>query len=208
MTNEELAVLAKTDNAALLELWEQNSGLAYIHAARRYCQLQDSGNTRGVTVEDLKQTAFIGMVRAVGCFNPDKGFKFNTYWDKCTKREFDRLLGTSTNSKREPLNESSSLDTPLSDKEDANTLGDILPDPVDVFEIYADKDERMSRSEMLQKGMEKLSEDQQRALQLIFYKNMTKGKAAATMGITRGALDNLEHTAIFALRRSLRGMLR
>lgn len=208
MTNEELAVLAKTDNEALLELWEQNSGLAYIHAARRYCHLQDSGNTRGVTVEDLKQTAFIGMVQAVGYFNPDKGFKFNTYWDKCTKREFDRLLGTHATSKFDALNASTSLDAPVSDDVDANTLGDILPDPVDVFEIYADKDERMSRSEMLQKSMEKLSKDQQRALQLIFYKNMTKGKAAATMGITRGALDNLEHTAIFALRRSLRGIFR
>lgn len=205
MTNEELAVLAKTDDAALAELWEQNSGMAYIHAVRRYCRLQDDGNTRGVTVDDLKQTAFLGMVQAVGYFDPGKEFKFSTYWDRCVRYEFNRLLGMHTTSKRDALNESSSLDAPLTDEKDANTLGDILPDPVDVFEIYAETDERMSRSEILKKSMEKLSADQQRALQLIFYKKMTKKQAAATMGITQGALDNLEHTAIFALRRSLRG---
>lgn len=201
MTNEELAVLAKTNNDALAELWGQNTGLAGIFATRRFARLQEYGNTCGTEIDDLKQTAFLGLVRAVHYFEPDKGLKFNTYWDNCVKYEFNRLLGTHTTSKREPLNICTSLDAPVSDDADADTLMDFIADPIDV---YTEIDERMSRSEMLQKSMKMLSEKQQRALQLIFYKNMTRKQAATTMGITERALEILEHTAIFALRRSLK----
>lgn len=205
MTNEELAVLAKTDKEALAKLWEQNDGLAAHFANQRYIQLEAGGNMRGVTMDDLKQAAFLGMVRAVGYFDPEKGFSFNSYWSNCVKSEFNSLLGLRT-SKRDPLDTSVSLDVPLTDEKDAGAFVDFLPDPNDAFEEYAEKDEKLTRAEMLQKSIKKLSEDQQRVLQLIFYKNMTKVRTASIMGISQHTVDTLEHTAIFALRRSLRGM--
>ena len=66
MTKEELAVRVKNgDRDALLELWEQNHGLASFFARRRYNRLEAFGNMRGVDMDDLTQAAFLALVSAV-----------------------------------------------------------------------------------------------------------------------------------------------
>ena len=206
MTNEELAMKAKCGGeTALLELWEQNSGLAAFFARSRYNRLELQGNMRGVDIDDLKQAAFLALVQAVNYYDPDKEFSFNSYWANCIKREYSALLGVRT-SKRDPLNNCTSLDTPLSDEADSETLGDIIPDPTDDFEIVDERIYRAQRTEILQRELKKLSEAQQHVLQLIYYKGLKQGQAAKIMGVSKHKVDTLEHTAIFALRRQLRGV--
>ena len=208
MTNEELAMKAKTgDEAALLELWEQNSGLAAIFARRRYSRLEAQGNMCGVDMDDLKQAAFLALVRAVDYYDPDNagGGSFNTAWGFCIKHEFNGLLGVRS-SKRDPLNNCTSLNTPLSDDADAETLEAIISDPTDDFEKADERMYRAHTKEVLQRELKKLSEDQQRALKLIYYDGLKQGQAAAIMGVSKSMVDKFEHTAIFALRRQLRGL--
>ncbi|MCI7636421.1 MAG: sigma-70 family RNA polymerase sigma factor [Oscillibacter sp.] len=207
MTNEELAIKAKDGDAdALLKLWEQNSGLTHIFARRKHDQLMANGNMCGVDMEDLTQAAFLALVRAVGYYDPEKEFSFCTYWGNCVKIEFNALLGIRT-SKRDPLNMCKSLDTPLTDDTDADTLESIIPDSADDF---ANADERIYCSQIkdiLKRELKSLSEDQQQAIQLIFYEGLKQTDAAAIMGVGRSVVSRLEQTAIFALRRQLRGLI-
>ncbi len=207
MTNEELAVKAKTGGSdALLELWEQESGLARIFARRRYERLKISGNMCGVEIEDLEQAAFLALVSAVGYYDPEKDFSFNSYWSNCIKSEFNSLLGVRS-SKRDPLNMSTSLDAPISDDEYSETLEALIPDPSDDFEKVDERIYRAQIKSVLKREMERLSEEQQKALQLIFYKNRTRVDAAALMGVSRSAFDTFEHTAIIALRQRIRAIV-
>lgn len=189
MTNEELAIKAKDGDAdALLKLWEQNSGLTHIFARRKHDQLMANGNMCGVDMEDLTQAAFLALVRAVGYYDPEKEFSFCTYWGNCVKIEFNALLGIRT-SKRDPLNMCKSLDTPLTDDTDADTLESIIPDSADDF---ANADERIYCSQIkdiLKRELKSLSEDQQQAIQLIFYEGLKQTDAAAIMGVGRSVVS-------------------
>lgn len=100
-----------------------------------------------------------------------------------------------------------SLDTPLTDDTDADTLESIIPDSADDF---ANADERIYCSQIkdiLKRELKSLSEDQQQAIQLIFYEGLKQTDAAAIMGVGRSVVSRLEQTAIFALRRQLRGLI-
>ncbi|MBR3561919.1 MAG: sigma-70 family RNA polymerase sigma factor [Oscillospiraceae bacterium] len=203
MTNEELALKVKSgDSNALSQLWEQNSGLAYIFARRRYNQLVTNGNTRGVELEDLKQAAFLALVRAVEYYDPEKGEggAFNTVWDFYVKSEFGALLGTRT-SKRDPLNNCTSLDTPLSDDADAETLEAIIPDPTDEFE---EADARMWLEQLhdaIEKVLTGLNYKQNQAIRLHFYDGLNQTEAAARMETTRDSYRALFGGALRKLRR-------
>lgn len=206
MTNEELAMEAKKgDSDALLTLWEQESGLAHIFARRRYESLKIMGNTCGVEIEDLEQASFLALVSAVGYYDPEKEFSFNSYWSNCIKTEFNSLLGIRS-SKRDPLNNCTSLDAPVSNDEDAETLEALIPDPTDDYEKADERIYRTQIKQVLKNEMEKLSDEQRKALKLIFYKNKTRVDAAAIMGVSRSVFDTFEHTAIMALRRQIRNL--
>ena len=207
MTNEELALKAKSgDSNALLELWGQNRNLAIFFARRRYYRLLARGNTQGADMDDLIQSAFLALVKAVGYYNDEKGFSFSAFWRNCIKSEYNSLLGVRT-SKRDALNVCTSLDRTLTVGADADetTLKDTIPDPVDSI---GKSDERIYRSQIndvLHRELEMLSSDQQKTLQYRYWQGMTKAKTAGLMGITIGKADELEHTAIHTLRRRMKG---
>lgn len=74
----------------------------------------------------------------------------------------------------------------------------------------ANADERIYCSQIkdiLKRELKSLSEDQQQAIQLIFYEGLKQTDAAAIMGVGRSVVSRLEQTAIFALRRQLRGLI-
>ena len=84
----------------------------------------------GVELDDLEQSAFIGLLNAVQTWKPESG-AFSTWYTIQLKAVFVEDYGMRTKRTREdPLNKYHlSLDTPLDENEDGSfTIADILPD--------------------------------------------------------------------------------
>lgn len=117
MTNEELAVAINNGADELIPtLWEQVRKYAHMRASQASPRLAGAG----VTVEDLEQQAFLSMLDAVRYFDSEKGSSFIGVFDTCLKTEFAAAGGYRT-SRRNPLNESISLDAPVAGGEDGDT---------------------------------------------------------------------------------------
>ena len=84
----------------------------------------------GVELDDLEQSAFIGLLKAVQTWKPESG-AFSTWYTIQLKAVFVEAYGMRTKRTREdPLNKYHlSLDMPLDENEDGNfTIADVLPD--------------------------------------------------------------------------------
>src|SRR6476619_2336955 len=76
------------------ELIEAHQGLA-AHIARRFAN-------RGEQLDDLKQVAFVGMLKAVERFDPDRGLEFSTFATATIEGELKRHFRDKTWSVRVP----------------------------------------------------------------------------------------------------------
>ena len=198
---EELAVKAKAgDNDALLQLWEQNDGLAHIFAARRYKRLVAQDNMHGADYDDLMQAVFLALVDAVGYYDPEKEHSFSNYWGTCVKTEFNSLLGTRSQ-KRDPIDFSVSLDTPLTDETDPDLLVDIIPDPSDDYEK---KDHEIWCAELHEAVEKVLAEhvpDQEKVLRLRFYDGLNIKETAEQTGLPYSVCRQVCAAALRELRK-------
>lgn len=128
MSNEALAMLAKNGGeAALMELWNQVRGLTW----RLMPRWRAAATAGGLTAEDLAQTAFLALLRAVDAFDPERGFAFSTYFTTTLRGEVYAACGLRTEKQsRDPLRYAASLDVPISpDEPEDTTLGDLIEDP-------------------------------------------------------------------------------
>ena len=80
MCNEELAILIKQGRTELYgELWDNIKALLYKFSNRFYYDNAERCTSAGVELEDIKQSCFFVLADMVKAYNPEKGFKFNTY---------------------------------------------------------------------------------------------------------------------------------
>lgn len=201
MTNEELAIKAKEgDGDALLTLWQQNRGFAYVLAKRRYNRLAANGNMYGVDLDDLIQAAFLALVAAVGYYDSRKGYSFISYFRECTRKEFNNLLGIHGN-KRDPLNFCISLDAPLDDNPDADTLESQIPDPDDAYESATESIWQEQVKAAVEKAVSKLSPEQQQLIKLRFYDELSFKAISERTGISKDTVRQMVAAAMRSLRK-------
>lgn len=128
MSNEELAAIIQAGERDYISvLWEQIRGLVAKLAIQQHYKTEGAG---GVEIEDLIQCGFLAMLDAIKAYTP--AYKFSTYLSYHLKVAFAEAGGYRT-SRRDPLNHCISLDTPLSDETDSETLIDIQPAGKDFF---------------------------------------------------------------------------
>ena len=117
---------------------------------------------------------YLALCEAVERFVPDGEYKFTSYLGNCLKTAFSEAGGY--RSKRQyydPLHNCASLDTPLGDDPDGDTLGDLQADPVDAF---ADADRRIWLEQLhkaLDNAMDDLPARQAETLRRRFWDNRT-----------------------------------
>ena len=117
MTNEELALQIQSGDRTLIpQLWAQVERFIR-KMANRYAD-----KVPGAEADDLYQTGFLAMLRAVDRYEEPHSFLSGLVF--ALKREYAELGGYLT-SKRDPLIAAVSLDAPLSDEDDS-TLQDCL----------------------------------------------------------------------------------
>lgn len=204
MSNEELAVAIQAGATELMgELWQQVAGLIKWKANHIMTALDLRGGQCGVEFDDLMQTGYLALAAAVGDYTPGE-WKFTTYLDKHLKTAFADATGFRTQKgRRDPVRYALSLDKPLGDEPDGDTLSDIVEDPRGAAAI--EQVEELLWNAQLKSAVDQvlrdLPEGQRAAVQCRYWDGLTYDEAGAQMCIQSGEARNLEARALRQLRK-------
>ena len=193
---EEAALIARLeagDPRARDLLIEHNLRLvAYI--ARRF-------ENTGVHIEDLISIGTIGLIKAVGTYQPAKAIKLATYASRCIENEILMYLRKTANQKTEL-----SFDEPLNTDWDGNELrlSDVLGTDEDlvVQPLEADVDRQL-----LRRAMERLDDRERQIITLRFgldgRRECTQKEVADRLGISQSYISRLEKRIIARLKKEI-----
>lgn len=205
MTNEELAaVIQNGDTERMGELWEQIRGLVAYKARHIMSALELRGNPCGVELDDLIQSGYIALVKAVHYYHPESGAAFSTCLGNCLKTVFADITGYRTAAGRnEPLNNAVSLDKTVDD-EDGSPFGEFVPDPKAADSLQS-AEERLWRDQLretMAAVLEDLPQKQKCVLHGRYWLNQTLEQVGADNGISKQQAQRVESQALWRLRRS------
>ena len=173
-----IARLAEGDQEASATLIEHNLRLV-VYIARRF-------ENTGINIEDLISIGTIGLIKAVGTYQPAKNIKLATYASRCIENEILMHLRKTASQKTEIP-----LDEPLS------TDSDLVTQPME-----ADADRQM-----LADALETLTGREREIITLRFglggRREHTQKEVADHMGISQSYISRLEKRIIRRLRREI-----
>ena len=189
--------LGEGDEGVRGTLIEHNLRLV-VYIARRF-------ENTGVGIEDLISIGTIGLIKAVGTYDPGKNIKLATYASRCIENEILMYL-RKISSRRSEV----SFDEPLNTDWDGNELllSDVLGTESDlVMKPIEDDVER----DLLLQAVAKLSQREQTIVTLRFglggQKEHTQKEVADLLGISQSYISRLEKRIIARLRREILRML-
>ncbi len=183
------------------ELYAQNRGLLLKLANRWY---EACERDRAVSVDDLAQAGFFGLVKAAQSFDEAAGKSWSSWAAWFIQREFENTLYLRDGKPTRPHTSAVALDAPLSeDSAEGATLGDLLAD-----ENAPDVDAGVILDELRQTvraAVEQIKDDgQRRAVQLCDLGGRTGREAAEVLGVTAQQAYCLREAGRQALRRNAR----
>lgn len=141
MSNEELALQIKAGNTELYaELWKNTEKLMIWKINKLYNIQSPRFARAGLELDDLKQLAFFALIAAVEAYDPQKSYAFSSYISFHLRNTIAAALGIRS-SRRDPLNNCTSLDMLVGEDEDI-TIGELFADPDSdcPFDEIADND--------------------------------------------------------------------
>ena len=200
MTNEELAArIQNGERDALHVLWAQVERFAAMKA-RQYITLTGSPEAE---LDDLYNSAYIGMVYAAETYDPERGKTFIGWFALTLKTAFAEAVGRRSHKQAlDPLHRAGSLDAPLGDDESDLTLGDTVADPyaAEAFETVESNIWEGQLKGQLEKALEALSPELATAVRDKYYLDRavdSKAHSAAMRAlrhprISRGLLQFVE----------------
>ena len=181
------------DEDARLKLIEHNLRLV-VYIAKKF-------DNTGVDMDDLVSIGTIGLIKAVGSYNPDKNIKLATFASRCIENEILMHLRKTSKTRSEI-----SLDEPLNVDWEGNTLllSDILGTDADC--VYNDV-ESSDECRILRNTFEKLPPRERQILSLrfgLYGKNeMTQKEIADMMGISQSYISRLEKKIVENLKKDM-----
>ena len=191
---EEAELLTRLeDEGVRSRLIERNLRLV-VYIARRF-------ENTGVGIEDLISIGTIGLIKAVGTFQPDKNIKLATYASRCIENEILMHLRKISGLKSEV-----SFDEPLNADYDGNELllSDILGTEGDT--VVKPLEEDVDR-QLLAQALRKLDPREQTIITLRFGLDgkgeRTQKEVADRLGISQSYISRLEKRIIARLRREI-----
>ncbi len=133
MSNEDIVNLIQTGNhtkqektALMSLLWESIQAFSRMFTYRFCISYASLCERSGITYDDIYQHSYLTLCAAVEAYRANENILFLTYYGKAFKHNCLKLCGIGI---KRPLNDSVSLDTPLSDEQDSDTLIDTISDP-------------------------------------------------------------------------------
>ena len=189
--------MVQGDEEARKILIEHNLRLV-VYIARRF-------ENTGVNLEDLISIGTIGLIKAVGTYQPAKGIKLATYASRCIENEILMHLRKVASQKTEL-----SFDEPLNTDWDGNELllSDVLGTDGGVVmrPIEADVDRQL-----LWQALERLDQREKKIMTLRFgldgRKERTQKEVADEMGISQSYISRLEKRIIARLKKEIVRMM-
>lgn len=177
-----LDALRRGEEGAKQLLVEHNLRLV-VYIARRF-------ENTGTGLEDLISIGTIGLIKAIGTYDPDKKIKLATYASRCIENEILMHIRKISNQKTEV-----SLDEPINMDCDGNELllSDILGTDEDMILRPLEEDVDLH---VLRQALHDLPE-RERELVLMRYglegrKELTQKEVARKMGISQSYISRLE----------------
>lgn len=188
-----VAALMEGDHEARQTLIEHNLRLV-VYIARRF-------ENTGVNLEDLISIGTIGLIKAIGTFDPSKNIKLATYASRCIENEILMFLRKKSSHRTEV-----SIDEPLNTDWDGNELllSDVLgTDGDEVMKPIEDDVER----QLLMEAVGRLDDRERTIILMRFgldgYEELTQKEVADLLGISQSYISRLEKRIILRLRREL-----
>lgn len=192
---ELIARLGEGDQRARAELIEHNLRLV-VYIARRF-------ENTGINLEDLISIGTIGLIKAVGTYQPAKNIKLATYASRCIENEILMYL-RKTSARKTEL----SFDEPLNVDWDGNEL--LLSDVLGTEEDCVHKGmESEAERAALNRCIAGLDQRERTIMELRFglggRREMTQKEVADRIGISQSYISRLEKRIIKRLRGQLEG---
>ena len=181
-----IAAMRQGDKAARDRLIAHNLRLV-VYIARKF-------DNTGINIEDLISNGTIGLIKAIGTFDPGKKIKLATYASRCIENEILMFLRRSGKAHREV-----SLDEPLSTDWDGNELhlGDIMGTDPDM--VCADLEEQSDR-DALRAAVQRLPGRERNIIEMRFgfdgRGERTQKEVADALGISQSYISRLEKRII------------
>ena len=199
--------LTREEEAALLErLEDEDARTALIeHNLRLVVYIARRFENTGVGIEDLISIGTIGLIKAVGTYQPAKSIKLATYASRCIENEILMHLRKTSSQKTEL-----SLDEPLNTDWDGNELllSDVLGTENDLVmrPIEADVDRQL-----LRQALDRLEPRERHIISLRFgldgAREQTQKEVADRLGISQSYISRLEKRIIARLKKEIVRMM-
>ena len=157
---------------------------------------------RGVEFDDLYQSGYPALVDAVETYDPASG-AFSTWFMFYLKKAFADVTGYRTKSGRmEPLNNAISLDTPLTDDSDSDTMMEVTADPNGQRPTEDAEEAIFCRQlrQALEAALDSIPEEYSEVLRLRHYESRTLMEIAEVQGTTPERVRQKEKKALQRLR--------
>ena len=188
---EALDALRRGEEGAQQHLVEHNLRLV-VYISRRF-------ENTGTGLEDLISIGTIGLIKAIGTYNPDKKIKLATYASRCIENEILMHIRKISNQKTEV-----SLDEPINMDCDGNELllSDILGTEEDLILRPLEDDVDLC---VLRQALSQLPE-REKEIVLMRYglegrKELTQKEVAEKMGISQSYISRLEKKIMLRLKK-------
>ena len=193
------APLSREEEGALIARLEQGDdqarNLLIEHNLRLVAYIARRFENTGINIEDLISIGTIGLIKAVGTYQPAKSIKLATYASRCIENEILMHLRKTANQKTEL-----SFDEPLNTDWDGNE-GDLVMKPIE-----ADVDRQL-----LRQAMSRLSPRERRIITMRFgldgRRERTQKEVADHLGISQSYISRLEKRIIARLKKELVRMM-
>ncbi len=179
------------------QLIERNLRLV-VYLARRF-------ENTGIHLEDLISIGTIGLIKAVGTYQPAKNIKLATYASRCIENEILMHLRKTSARKSEI-----SFDEPLNTDWDGNELllSDVLGTDSDI--VVRPLEEDVDRK-LLAQALEKLTERERKIITMRYglrgARECTQKEVADRLGISQSYISRLEKRIIARLKREILRMI-
>lgn len=201
MSNEELVQAIQAGKRDLMpDLWEQVERFVKQQANRRINQMEGQ---YGVEFDDLYHSGYLAMVQAVDSYEA-KG-SFIGWLAFYLKTAFAEAAGYHTQ-KKNTLNLSVSLDTPIGDEEDF-TLLDVVADPIDRIEEAEERIYQEQLRDALNAALDTLQEEQGNAIRGHDLQGQSFQKLAETCGVSHQSIRQRREKGLRKLRQMKKNSL-
>lgn len=199
MTNEEYALKIQQGNTDFYtELWENLKGLIAVYANKFIITHSEKCIANGVTSEDLIQSGFIALVKAVKDYKPDKEYLLSTYLTLHLKNICNELVGCRT-SKRDVLEICTSLNVPIGDENDTELM-DTVADNTNPYEELEKRTFQSQLSHALQQSLDTLPDNLKAVINAKYFDKLTYTEIENQQCLANGSGRRLEFKALQKLR--------